>query len=134
MDFPSYPKTPPRQFALMPKNIFTRLWFWYLSRYMNTDRYRLTKRGRTPGKNTPRRLRQDVSMKWGTRIGLYIDDKHSNKLRKYWLEQGRYNERMESERRELEIRIAHEKEIVDMSVSNKRKAIAAVFIGKHRQN
>ena len=131
MDYPSRPKTPPRQFALMPKNIFTRLWFWYLSRYMNTDRYRLTKRGRTPGRNTPRGLRQDVSMKWGTRIGLYIDDKHEGKLRQYWLEQGRCDERIRVAGREREER---EEQKAKAVTSDQRKAVTAIFIGKHRQN
>lgn len=130
MEHPTYPKGPPRQFALLPKNIFTRLWFWYLARYMNAKRYKLTKRGRTPHRNCPIRYRQDVSMKWGTRIGLYIDDKHSNAERNYWLEQGRYDERMEAERRAQR----EEEERKDKARVEARKAIAAVFIGRHRQN
>lgn len=130
MDFPSYPKTAPRQFALLPNNILTRLWFWYLSRYMNTDRYRLTKRGRKPKRPELRGYGGNVRLENAKRIGLYIDDKSGNKMRDYWLKQGRYDERMEAERRakqqtdELKAKLLKATQVVS----------SAIFFKNHRQN
>jgi hypothetical protein len=112
---------------------------------MNKKRFKLTKRGRKAKRPELRGWGGSVKLINARRIGLYIDDKFDKSEREYWLEQGRYDECMRAERqqkrlreeadeRELKIRIAHEKEIVDMKASNKRKAIAAVFIGRHRQN
>jgi len=105
---------------------------------MNAKRYKLTKRGRKAKRPELRGYCGNMRLKDARRIGLYIDDKHDRSLRDYWLErgrvEGRYSERRESERRELKIRIAHEKEIADRKAINKRKAIAAVFIERHLQN
>ena len=130
MDFPSYPKMPARQFASLPNNIITRLWFWWLSRYMNTKRYKLTKRGRKAKRPELRGWGGNVKLTDARRIGLYIDDKHSKHERDYWLEQGRYHERMRAERQAKH----DEEDAAAKARSESRKAIAAVFIGRQRQN
>ena len=130
MDFPSYPKMPPRQFASLPNNIITRLWFWWVSRYMNTKRYRLTKRGRTAKRPELRGWGGNVKLTDARRIGLYIDDKHDKAEREYWMAQGRYSERSRAE-------VQAKREEADRKAKaqvDSRKAIAAIFIGKHRQN
>jgi hypothetical protein len=97
---------------------------------MNTDRYRLTKRGRKAKRPELRGWGGNVKLTDSKRIGLYIDDKHGGILSQYWLTQGRYNERQESERRAKE---EADKRLTEQR-SESRKAIAAVFIGRHRQN
>jgi hypothetical protein len=65
---------------------------------MNRDRYRLTLKGRKPRRGTPRRFRPDVSMKWASRVGLYVDDKMGAILHKYHRETGAHPERCKVER------------------------------------
>ena len=137
MEFPSYPKMPPRQFASLPNNIITRLWFWWLSRYMNKKRYKLTKRGRAAKRPELRGWGGSVKLINARRIGLYIDDKHDKNEREYWLEQGRYDECMRAERQQKRLAAedtAREEERKAKARADSRKAIAAVFIGRHRQN
>lgn len=130
MDFPSYPKMPPRQFASLPNNVITRLWFWWLSRYMNSKRYRLTKRGRAAKRPELRGWGGSVKLVNARRIGLYIDDKHDKSERDYWLKQGEYHERMRAERQ-----AKHDEEDRKAKASTQaRKAVALMFIGRNRQN
>jgi hypothetical protein len=133
MDFPSYPKMPARQFASLPNNIITRLWFWWLSRYMNTKRYKLTKRGRKAKRPELRGWGGNVRLKDARRIGLYIDDKHTRAERDYWIAQGRYTERMKAEAEER-TKKAKADERLKEAAAQQRKTVAAIFIGKHRQN
>ena len=130
MDFPSYPKMPPRQFASLPNNIITRLWFWWLSRYMNKKRYTLTKRGRTAKRPELRGSGGNMKLVDARRIGLYIDDKYDRSEREYWLKQGRYDECMRAERQQKRLREESEAKASELS----RKAISTMFIGRHRQN
>ena len=130
MEFPSYPKMPPRQFASLPNNVITRLWFWWLSRYMNVKRYRLTKRGRKAKRPELRGWGGSVKLINARRIGLYIDDKFDRSERDYWLEQGRYDERMKAER--------EAKKKADEVTAKRLKATQLVssvlFYKGHRQN
>ena len=130
MEFPSYPKMPPRQFASLPNNIITRLWFWWLSRYMNVKRYRLTKRGRAAKRPELRGWGGSVKLVNARRIGLYIDDKFDRSEREYWLKQGRYDEVMRAERQQKRLREESEAKASEQS----RKAISTMFIGRNRQN
>jgi hypothetical protein len=68
------------------------------------------------------------------RIGLYIDDKFDKCEREYWLEQGRYDECMRAERQQKRLAAEKEEESKAKARAESRKAIAAVFIGRHRQN
>ncbi len=101
MSFPELPtikrRLPPRQLASFPAigplGLVTRLWLWWLRRHLNRDRYKITLQGRKPRRGTPRRLRADVSRKWASRLGVYIDDKMESKLNEYSRAIGRHDER-----------------------------------------
>ena len=101
MSFPELPtikkRLPPRQLASFPAigplGLVTRLWLWWLRRHMNRARYQLTMQYRKPKRGTPRRFRADVSRKWASRVGLYVNDKMESKLNEYSRAIGRHDER-----------------------------------------
>ena len=78
---------------------------------MNRDRYRLTFKGRKPRRGTPRRFRPDVTLKWASRVGLYVDDKMGAKLAKYDQAIGAHPERCKVER--LTAEAAHRSELLE---------------------
>lgn len=117
--FPEYPtvkrELPPRQLANFPHTgplgLITSAWLWWLRRYMNRDRYRLTLKGRKPRRGTPRRFRPDVNLKWASRVGLYVDDKMGARLDKYHRETGAHPERCKVER--LTAEATHRSELLE---------------------
>jgi hypothetical protein len=117
--FPEYPtirrELPPRQLAnfpaIGPLGLVTSAWLWWLRRYMNRDRYRLTLKGRKPRRGTPRSQRPDVTLKWASRVGLYVDDKMGAILSKYHRETGAHPERCKVER--LLSEAAHRSELLE---------------------
>jgi hypothetical protein len=102
---------------------------------MNTKRYRLTKRGRKAKRPELRGWGGSVKLVNARRIGLYIDDKHDNGLRDYWLKQGRYDECMRAERQQK--RLAEDATAKEEERKAKATAAAAgvsSFYGRNRQN
>lgn len=64
---------PARQMFTIPNDLRGRIVLWFIRRYLNTDRYKIVKRGR--GAIKPVRYAFGVELSNAKRIGVYIDDR-----------------------------------------------------------
>jgi ribosomal protein L13E len=58
----------------IPNDVRGRLILWVIRRYLNSDRYKVVKRGR--GAVVPMRYAFGVPLNNAKRIGVYIDDRY----------------------------------------------------------
>lgn len=66
---------PPRQFMSVPLHIGGRVFLWVLRRWMNSERYALVLRGRSPRPGQRRRDSYGANPKICRRAGLYFEDR-----------------------------------------------------------
>jgi len=117
--FPSYPtitrQLPARQLVSLPAvgilGLVTRAWLWWLRRYLNRDRYKLTIKGRSAKRPELRGYGGSIKLKNARRWGLYIDDKMGSKLREYNRAIGAHPERSKVER--LTAEATHRSELLE---------------------
>lgn len=101
MSFPSYPtltrQLPARQLASFPATgplgWITSAWLWWLKRYLNRDRYKLTLKGRAAKRPELRGYGGSIKLRNARRWGLYVDDKMGRKLANYDRAMGKHDER-----------------------------------------